>query len=162
MTRKELNDVYEKLDLKAMELSFPFNKIHGIFQYSVGFYNGHYSKNKSGEYQMDYFPIPVISIKNMCDIEIGIEKISVSTKLKKEEALKFNYSKLNGYMFEAYGVENYLENYYIEGDTIEQLIEKVQNSEEKEIGFAFFLSDDIDGDTIYKFVKFLKRNGFYY
>ncbi len=162
MTRKDLNDVYKKLDLKAMELSYPFNKIHGNFQYSVGFYNGHYGKNENGEYEMDYFPIPVISIRKICDIEVGIEKISVSTKLKKEEALIFNYSKLNGYIFEAYGVEDYLEDFYIKGDTTEQLINKIQNCKEKEIGFAFFLSDDIDGNTMYKFVNFLKRNGFYY
>ena len=30
---------------------------------------------------MDYYPIPVISIKGYCDIEIEIDEITISTKL---------------------------------------------------------------------------------
>lgn len=61
-----------------------------------------------------------------------------------------------------YGVEDYLKDYYVEGNTIEELLNNIKLSKEKDIGFAFKLDKNIDGDSIYKFVKFLRRNGFFY
>lgn len=162
MKRQELNEFYKKLDFKAMKLAGPFNKIHGIFNCKVAYFNGHYSKNEHGDYEMDFFPIPVISIENYCDIEIGIDGVSLSAKLKREEALKFDYMKLRNYKFEAYGVEDYLNDFYVEGNTFEQLISNIRKSKEKEIGFAFYFSDAVDGEQIYDFVKFLRKEGFYY
>lgn len=162
MKRQELNEFYKKLDSKAAELAGPFNKIHRIFNYKIAYFNGHYSRDEQGGYQMDYFPIPVISIENYCDIEIGIDGVSLSTKLKREDALKFDYIKLCDYKFEAYGVQDYLNDFYVEGNTVEQLIINIRKSQEKEIGFAFYFSDTVDGEQMYRFVKFLRKEGFYY
>ena len=62
---------------------------------------------------MDYYPIPVISIKGYCDIEIEIDEITISTKLKYNDALNFDYSKIMHYDFEMYGVKDYLKDYYV-------------------------------------------------
>ncbi|MGI6770351.1 MAG: hypothetical protein ACOX5E_05835 [Bacilli bacterium] len=162
MDKIELNEIYKKLEFKSNELSSPFSKIHNVFEYTVAYYSGHYNKNNDGNYQIDYFPIPVISIKNYCDIEVGLDGVSLSTKLKKADALKFDYNKIKQYKFEVYGVEDYLKDYYVEGNTIEELLNNIKLSKEKDIGFAFKLDKNIDGDSIYKFVKFLRRNGFFY
>ncbi|MGI6758463.1 MAG: hypothetical protein ACOX40_01530 [Bacilli bacterium] len=79
----ELNEIYKKLEFKSNEPSSPFSKIHNVFEYTVACYSGHYNKNNDGNYQIDYFPIPVISIKNYCDIEVGLDGVSLSKKLKK-------------------------------------------------------------------------------
>ena len=159
-TADYLNQVYYRLELKQAELVHAL--FHRIFELESGFYNGHYRKREDGSFHMDYYPIPVISVKNYCDIEIGLDSISISTKLKRNAALSYDYSKLHAYRFEVYGVEDYLADYYHEGMSVQQLLDNLQASEEREIAFSFRFDFDTDGETIYAFVKLLRREGFYY
>ena len=112
-------------------------------------------------YEMEYYPIPVISIIDYCDIEVGIDKLSISAKLSKVEAEVFDYSLLEKYEFEAYGIEHYLDDFYSKGSTIDEFINRVKVSNEQEIGFSFIF-DDLDEDGVYAFVEFLIRNKFFY
>ena len=67
----------------------------------------------------------------------------------------------NGY-FEAYGVEDYLADYYNSDMTVEQLHKNIKNSGEKEIGFSFVFDHDADKNILFDFAKLLSRKGFYY
>ncbi len=58
---------------------------------------------------MDHYPIPVISVKGYCDVEISPDGISVTTKKKRKDALDYSFERLKGYSFEAFGVEGYKE-----------------------------------------------------
>ena len=155
-----LNEIYRALELKSVELSVALQ--HRIFEVKSGYYNGHYNKTEDGRYAQDYYPIPVVSVKGFCDVEINLDNISVSTKLKRADALKYDYSKLKGYTFDVYGVEAYLDDYYHEGATIHDLVTNIGKSDEKEIGFAFYFDFDVGREEIFEFVKFLRRNSFYY
>ncbi len=75
--------------------------------------------------------------------------------------MEYSYEKLRAYKFEAYGVEDYLADYYHEGQNLRELKAKIRNSEEKEIGFSFTLPFETTGNQIYEFVKLLRREGFY-
>ena len=46
--------------------------------------------------------------------------------------------------------------------TMQQLLDNLQASEEREIAFSFRFDFDTNGETIYAFVKLLRREGFYY
>lgn len=162
MNRDELNKVYQKLERKMNEITHPFLSLHKGHPFTCEYYSGHYSKSSSGEYTMDYFPIPVISLEKLCDIEIDLENISLSTKLTRDLALKFDYNKLNAYHFEVYGVNEYLEDYYTEGKTIQELITNISNSSEEEIGVSFQFPWDVMPEQIEKLVRLLKKEGFYY
>lgn len=155
MDRRQLNEIYEKIDKKAHEIS---EIIHCPF----GYYNGHYYKNQYGNYEVDYFPIPVISIKGLCDIEIGLDQISVTAKLTREKAVSYNYEKVKDYSFEAYGVENYLEDLFIAEDTIESMIDKIIKSKEENIFFSFCFPYDTEAVIVCEFVKFIVKEGFFY
>lgn len=155
-----LNQVYNRLELKRVELTRAL--FHRIFELESGFYNGHYHKREDGSFQMDYFPIPVISVKGYCDIEIGLDSISVTAKLRQNKALTYDYNRLCAYSFEVYGVEDYLSDFYHEGMTIQQLLDNLQASDEKEIAFSFRFDFDTDGDKIFAFVELLRRDSFYY
>lgn len=155
MNYLQLNEIYEKLDEKA-------HKLCDIFHCTFGYYNGHYHKNQDGEYEIEYFPIPVLSIKGLCDIEIGFNQISVTTKLLRDKAISFNYNKVKGYPFEAYGVENYLDDFFLAGDTIERRIDKILKSKEENIFFSFYFPNNADTDTICEFIEFIARDGFFY
>lgn len=162
MNRNELNEVYQKLESKMHEITTPFLSLHKGHPFTCGYYSGHYFKNPNGEYTMDYFPIPVISLEKLCDIEIGLDNISLSTKLPRDLALKFDYNKLCDYHFEIYGVEEYLEDFYTKGNPIQELISNISNSSEKEIGISFQFAWDVTSEQIERLVRLLKKEGFYY
>ncbi len=162
MKRDELNEIYRSLENKMNELRTPFLQLHKGYKHTCGYFSGHYHKNAEGKYIMDYFPIPVISINGICDIEIDLEKISVSAKLRRDKAINYNYTKLNGYKFEAYGVDEYLDDFYIAGNTYDELVENIRESKEKDIGFSFEFSYDVGSQEMFGFVKLLVKEGFYY
>ncbi len=159
MDKQQLNEIYYPLDLKQAELNALFR---GDFRLESSWYNGHYHKDETGNWCRESYPIPVIGVKGLCDIEVPFDKISISTKLKRDAALGYPFEKLAGYEFEAYGVENYLTDFYHPGQTAQDLRENIRACNEKEIGFSFVFPLDRDGKQIFEFVKLLQQEGFYY
>lgn len=158
--QKEMNAAYDRLEKKQDALAHAFSQRE--FESESGWFNGHYQKNEDGSFSRDSYPIPVISVKGVCDMEIQFDRIDVSTKLKREKALTYSFDKMADYPFEAYGVEDYLGDYYHEGQSIQELRDNILDSEEKEIGFSFTFSFDAEGEKILEFVTLLRREGFYY
>lgn len=156
----EMNRVYSALQDKLTELTQGLT--HRIFQLEAGWYNGHYTKGSSGDWQMDFYPIPVLTVGNLCDIEIGLSEVTVSTKLNRETALEYSFSKFSGIPFEAFSVKEYLTDYYTEGITIEQFHTNIKNSEEAEIGVQFRLPFEITGESLFNFCKLLRKEKFFY
>lgn len=157
---KEINSVYYHLEMKQAEINHTL--FHRIFELESGWYNGHYHKNDAGEWHRESYPIPITSVKGFCDIEIQFDKITVSTKLKKDAALTYSFEKFSEYEFEAYGVEDYLADFYHEGQTLQEMKENICACNEAEIGFSFVFPFGVEGKQIFEFVKLLRREGFYY
>lgn len=157
---KEINAVYYRLEMKQAEITNTL--FHRIFELESGWYNGHYHKGEDGNWLRESYPIPVIGVKGFCDIEIQFDKISVSTKLKRNTALAYSFEKFAGYEFEAYGVDDYLSDFYHPGLTVQELKENIRACGEKEIGFSFVFPFDVEGKQIFEFVKLLRREGFFY
>ena len=158
--KQRMNEIYFALSTKQAQL---FHGLyHRVFELSTGFYNGHEHQAPDGTWQMDYYPIPVISVKGYCDVEISPDGISVTTKKKRKDALDYSFEKLKDYSFEVFGVESYLDTFYRDGMTVAEMKENISRSEEREISFCFSLPWDIDGEAMYEFAKLLRREGFYY
>ena len=104
----------------------------------------------------------MVGVKGFCDIEIQFDSISISTKLKRDVALSYSFEKFSGYNFEAYGVEDYLADFYHAGQTVQEMKDNIHACDEKEIGFSFVFPFDVEGKQIFEFVKLLRREGFYY
>ena len=155
MERIELNEIYRKLDEKAREIS-------KLFHCTFGYYNRHYHRNESGNYDMDYFPIPVVTVKDICDIEIDLTQVSITAKRTRDKALSYDFNKLSSYSFEAFGVENYLDDFYVAEDTIDTMIDKIMKSNEENNFFSFYFPYEVTPDTIYDFVNFIQKEGFFY
>ena len=156
----EINTAYNRLEMKNAEIIHAL--FHRIFELESVWFNGHYHKNDDGEWNRESYPIPVISVNGFCDIEIQFDKITVSTKLKRDAALAYSFEKFSEYEFEAYGVEDYLTDFYHDGQMIQELKENICACDEAEIGFSFIFPFDVDGKQIFDFVKLLRREGFYY
>ena len=156
----EINAVYYRLESKQIEFVNALS--HRMFELESGWYNGHYHEDEAGNWFRESYPIPVIGVKGLCDIEIPFDKITISTKLKREAALAYSFEQFERYEFEAYGVEDYLTDFYHSGQTVQKLKENIRVCDEKEIGFSFVFPFDVDGKKIFEFVKLLRREGFYY
>ena len=157
---KGINATYYRLEIKQAEIIHAL--CHRIFELESGWYNGHYHKGEDGNWFRDSYPIPVIGIKGICDIEIQFDKISISTKLKRDMALTYSFEKFSGYEFEAYGVEDYLADFYHAGQTVQEMKDNIHACDETEIGFSFVFPFDVEGKQIFEFVKLLRREGFFY
>lgn len=153
-----LNRIYGELEGRRGALLHMLTR--SGFSASSGYYNGHYSKDADGSYRKDDYPIPVISVEGLCDIEIGLSGISVSAKLSRPQALGYDYGKLSAYSFEAYGVADYVSDFYAEGMTFDQLRSNIQASQETEIGFSFALAADTQ--AVLPLIALLKSEGFFY
>lgn len=157
---KDLNEFYHLLEDKKNEI---IQSLKGLnLQMSSGWFNGHYRKTDSGKWEREAFPIPVISIYGFCDIEIHDERLSLSTKMKKENALAFSFVPYTAYEFEAFGVEDYLADYFHSGMTLDDMKEQIEKSGESEIGFAIIVPFDFKNKSLMDLIEKLKTDGFFY
>ncbi len=127
-----------------------------------GWYNGHYARDGRGEFRRQAYPIPVVSVEGLCDIELGFSALNITAKLHREQALAFPYERLHPYSFVAYSVEDYLGDYYHARESFEALRQNVASSAEAEIGFAFSMPSTIEFGALADFLIFLKDSGFFY
>ena len=59
-----------------------------------GWYNGHYARDGRGEFRRQAYPIPVVSVEKLCDIELGFLSLNITAKLSRAQALAFPYETL--------------------------------------------------------------------
>ena len=103
---QEINKAYYVLDKKRAEIIHALS--HRMWELESGWYNGHFHRKPNGDWERESYPIPVVTVRGLCDVEIGFEKITVTAKLKRRQALAYSFNKFTDFHFEAYGVENYL------------------------------------------------------
>lgn len=159
MLWNEMNEAYQRLEEKKAEIIGALKQVG--FEVEFGWYNGHYRRGEDGTWQRESFPIPVIGAKGLCDVELSFDGISVSTKLKREKALACSYDRVASYEFEAFGVEDYLADFFHAGQTIIELKQNISKSDEREIGFAFSFPLETEGKALLEFAILLQKEGFY-
>ena len=160
ITKEQLDGFYREAEVRTAVIVCDIDRRISA-DYEIGFYSGHYSKNEQGEYMRECYPIPVISVRNLCDVEVEYDCVSVSAKLNREQALAFDYGVLKEYKFEAYGVEDYLSNFYVDCD-FDGLKNNIARSDAAEIVFQFVFDKNVKGAVIAELIVLLQNNGFYY
>lgn len=158
--RDQLNEVYSRLEAKQREIRSALSAVP--FPIKAGWYNGHFQRDSAGEWSRNTFPIPEVDVMDLCDIEIHLDRICVTAKMKRDAALCASLEDLMEYEFEAYGVEDYLSDYYHPGQTVRELRDHIKASGETEIGFSFTFPFETEGARLFKFVKLLGQKGFFY
>lgn len=156
----EINALYGQLEMKRNEIADALKR-EG-FDVTVGWFNDHYVKTPDGEWVREAFPIPLITVKGLCDIEIQFDGISVTSRMKRDDALLFDYEKLLAYEFEAYGAEEYLSDYYHPGQTLRELKDAIVRSREREIGFSFAFPFAAGEEQILEVCRLLSCESFFY
>lgn len=160
-TREMLNRIYQPIIGKSHELTAALARLQEKPKVTSGFFNGHYHKSANGEYQEDIYPISVISVMGLCDIEIDFDGISVTAKLSKESIRFFDWSLLREIPFEVYGVEQYLTDYG-SNHNFDEISDIAGLSAEKEFFVSLSFPIMTGGDEILKTLETLQKTGFYY
>ena len=131
------------------------------YRATIGWYNGHYHRNGLGEWERESYPIPVIEITGICDVEIGFDKITVSTKLPSKSVRMLTPENFTPYDYEVYGIEDYLNDLYNSRQPFGQLITSAEQHSEQEVGFSFYFPPQAPAAPILALIRLLDESGFY-
>ncbi len=143
---RQLNALYAPMEEKARQIK---RGLEGIFpSVQLGYYGGHWRRDEKGVYQMDAFPIPVLEVAGVCDVEISPDGVSLTVKLRRNAALAYQWEKLTDWEFEVYGTEDYTGDFYLPGMSLEQLRENIRKSGEQEIGVTFAFDFSVKVETL--------------
>ena len=142
-----LNRVYEPLHQRVQRLGRQL----AITGYTArwSWYNLHASR-RGDEYKVEFFPIPVISVGQWCDVILELDSICVDAHLTNEQARTFRWKRIP-WPFEIYGVENYTEDLYVPGMSKDELPDRIARYG-GEIGVAFSMPADCGDDEILSIV----------
>ena len=157
---KQISEFYRRLLNKRFEIMQGVTK--RTFSVETGRYTGNYRRSGDGGWWEEEYPIPVIEIRGVCDIEIEPDKVLVSSKLQRDAALEYPLERLAEYEFEAYGADDFKHELYDAAQGERAFRENICACGEREIGFSFIFPFETNGEQIYEFAKFLRRQGFYY
>lgn len=145
-----LNSIYKPLHERAKSIIDELKKNNYKFEW--GYFGQHYIKHNDN-WLVEYFPIPVIDVNGICDIGIDLEHIFIEYKMLKQKALNYDFNKLTKYKFEVYGVENYLNDFYNAEMDLNNIKNRILESEEKEVGISIFLDTEACFDDILGAIK---------
>lgn len=161
MDKQELSEFYRQLDERSNAILDSFLDLNGDFDYWVGWYNEHYSRNEKNEYEFNYFPIPIITLDKIAEIEINPEETTIYTYFNARKAREINFDRFIIFNVEAYVVDdNELEEEYTDFGKAAKPSKKKPNNN-KDICFAFIFKKDVEARKIGSFIQLLINLGFH-
>lgn len=156
---QQLQRIYAKLDDQQAIIYQALRR--RVWTLESGWFNGRFHKTIGDRYIREAYPIPVISIIGLCDIEVHFDKVSVLAKLERDTALAKCFDGFVHYDFTARSGEDDTLIFYEPGMTIPEMKKNITDSEDSEIEFEFRFPSDITGRQIFEFSDSLRIDGFY-
>ena len=160
----QLTQIYNQLNNKAQRLSCSLNWRIYKFELELHMSSLMYYENED-ESDISY-PIPVVQIDKLCDVEYWLDKIIITSRINIKDALVFDFNKLNIYDWELYGCRQYPYLFYNKNDNhiiLDDKLNELIKLDENEIGIQIYLNKDEDSENVIKCIdKLRKFNLFYY
>lgn len=172
--KARLNEVYRELVTKAQSLMREFSPLVNpdllmSMSYLIKHYIRHMYKHKeeslecAAQHSENHYPIPVIRLSGLCDVEIDADVISVFTRLKRVDMLKFDFSQLDGYSYDAYGYGAGSRIDFCDGgDDPRSVRENILSGSTEVIDFYFDFPFDADEKEIFTLISRLQKAGFFF
>ena len=132
---QQLQKIYAKLDDQQAIIYQALRR--RVWTLESGWFNGRFHKTIGDRYIREAYPIPVISIIGLCDIEVHFDKVSVLAKLERDTALAKCFDGFVHYDFTARSGEDDTLIFYEPGMTIPEMKKNITDSEDSEIEFEF-------------------------
>lgn len=155
MTELELTKIYKEPVEIARSIYFLFLQKRNYYT-DFCFKLSQLEKYEDDESEDISYPIPVIEISKLLDIEVWLDKIIISSrmKLKDKDKIDFNYFKNFNALF--FGCREYCYFFYDIKEDINIFNEKIkmlEELEEEEIGIQIYLDLNIERDNLIKIVN---------
>ena len=172
--KANLNEFYTALTAKAQSLMKSLMPlVDSTLLMSMSYVIKHYIRNmykhkeptpdNAARYSEDNYPIPVIRLSDLCEVEIYTDVISVFTRLKYDQVKKLDFSRLAGYDFEVYGYDSGQLIDFSDGDaTVQETKDNILNSSTEVADFYFDFPFDCGEDEILKLTTLLHDEGFFF
>ena len=172
--KASLNEFYTALTSKAQSLMKTLMPlVDSTLLMSMSYVIKHYIRNmykhkeptpdNAPHYSEDNYPIPVIRLSDLCEVEIYTDVISVFTRLKCADVKKLDFSQLAGYTFEAYGYDGGRLIDFSDGGTSPNEIKgKILDSNTEVADFYFDFPFDADENEILTLINLLHKSGFFF
>lgn len=148
-----MQDIFTNI-LKAL---FPMK-----LEINSGWFTGHLHKVKGGQWQTEPYPIPVVRVPGVCDIEIDFDGIMVCTKLGRTQALNYSFEKFKTYTFEIYSMDEHLTDFYRSDQPLYVLHESITDSKVAEVAIVFSFPLDVVPKELLELSGLLWNEGFSY
>lgn len=154
---REIHNVMNQIFVYANETAdfLEQNRIDHQLQYITG-----NTVRIDDAYELQAYPIPVISIKGKGEIGFNLDGIYFEFVMKKDTALRLDIEAfVKDYDFEIYGAEDTEQTYYKSGISQESFKNAIQKSKEKGFGIAFNFDKGLEpSEKLYEtFDKCFKR-----
>jgi hypothetical protein len=120
-------------------------------------YFAQHSVRNGDEWFFEHYPIPVITVKNVCELGFDLDQTFIEFKLKRDAAIAFDFTRFNGFTFEVYGLADYLNDFYNADQDIKDIHAKIGKSDEKEIGVSLLFGYLESVEHLMQAVKKLKE-----
>ncbi len=154
-TWESLNGIYEPLyrQVKALRTRLVKEGFAVTWEW-----HAFHSTRRNDEYNLEYFPIPVLTVEGVCEIGLEPDHIFVEGTLAREQALGFDWASV-GRPFEVCGVEDYLDPLYGPGLSLEELPGQIAASGESAFGLRFTLPANCGAEEVLAVAADCKRWG---
>ncbi len=150
-----LNDLFTKAQntyTKLINLDYPCRLI---------FADKNYIKI-DGNYEIQHYPIPIIEIEHIGDIGINIDSIFFEFSFSKNDFESINLDLLiNDYVkLEIYGGKNCMMDFYYQGDSIEDIKNRIKLSTENTLMLSIYfeLNEENIVNEFSKIIRLLNLN----
>ena len=172
--KASLNEFYKVLTEKAQSLMKALMPlVDSDLLMSMSYLIKHYIRNmykrkeatpdNAAQYTEDNYPIPVIRLSDLCEVEIYTDVISVFTRLKSADVKKLDFSRLEGYTFEVYGYGGGRLIDFSDGKaTLQETQKNILNSNTEVADFYFDIPFDCDESEILTLVTLLRNESFFF
>ena len=172
--KAQLNGLYTTLTAKAQSLMKSFMPlVSSELLMSMSYLIKHYIRNmykrreatpdNASETSEDNYPIPVIRLSDLCEVEIYTDVISVFTRLKRSDVQDFDFSRLSSYTFEAYGYDSGSLIDFCGGNiALQKIKDNILDSNTEVADFYFDFPFDCRESDISSLVTLLHDSGFFF
>jgi hypothetical protein len=121
-------------------------------------YFAQHSVRNDDEWFFEHYPIPVITVKDVCEIGFDLNQTFLECKLKRDAALVFDFTRFQDFTFEVYGITDYLSDFYCAGLDVHAIRAKIEKSDETEIGVSLLFGYLEPVKTLLLAVNKIKEN----
>ena len=159
---ENLTLIYKEMYSKMISLGISLNQ--NVFEHEYDLMFSSLMQYETEEIKELFYPVLVIKIKYLCDVELWFDKIIITARTDITNLLEFDISKFERFNYDLYGCKEYPYMFYNKNMSIDlnDKLNELKELGEKEIGIQVYLDKDIEKEEFGKVIKHLYNMKIFY